>query len=268
VSSYVDDGTIAVAGSTQKIAMDLIMKLFEDCNRIAKLRNMSFALKKTEWMGMGKKRWNRLATEEGLIEPVDEIRILGYRLDMDGRMNVHTEYWLERGVGMRRRIASIGRRYGSKGGIGAWEYNRLIKSVYLPTVWYGQEFVAGDEKMLKKIQININDTIRSGLRTPIKTANNILLAEAGIVPTHIQGRYLRRRCRQRDINNGYGKEYPWYGCLSAGWDDETVIPTRNASEHEMTTRPVTRIAKDKVAAVNEYTEIMEILTTTEGTSWV
>jgi len=108
---------------------------------------------------MGKKRWNGLATGEGLIIPVDVIRILGYLLDMDGEVNGHTEYWLERGVGVRRRIASIGRRYGSKGGIGAWEYNRLIKSVYLPTVWYGLEFVAGDEKMLKKIQIHINDTI-------------------------------------------------------------------------------------------------------------
>jgi len=48
VSSYVDDGTIVVAGSTQKIVTDLIVELFEDCNRIAKLRNMSFALKKTE----------------------------------------------------------------------------------------------------------------------------------------------------------------------------------------------------------------------------
>ena len=268
VSSYVDDGTIAIAGSTQKIAKDLMVEIFEDCNRIAKQRNMSFALKKTEWMGMGKKRWDELATVDGLVKPVEEIRILGYRLDMDGGMKGHTEYWLERGVGIRRTIASIGRRYGSKGGIGAWEYNRLIKSVYLPTVWYGLEFVADDDKMLKKIQININDTIRSGLRTPIKTANNILLAEAGIVPTHIQARYLRKRCRQRDINKGYGIDYPWYGCMSAGWDDDIVIPARETSEHEMTTRPVTRIAKDKTAAVNEYTELMEILTVTEGASWV
>ena len=268
VSSYVDDGMIAVAGESQKIAMDLMVDIFEDCNRIAKQPNMSFALKKTEWMGMGKKRWNGLATGEGMIEPVDEIRILGYRMEMNGGWRGHTEYWLERGVDVRRRIAGIGRRYGSSGGIGAWEYNHLIKSVYLPTVWYGLEFVADDEKMLKKIQININDIIRSGLRTPIKTANNILLAEAGIVPTHIQAKYLRRRCRQRDINNGYGKDYPWYRCVSAGWDEQAVIPFRNTSEHEMTTRPVTNIAKDKSAAVKGHTEMMEILTTTEGASWV
>jgi len=48
VSSYMDDRTIVVAGKTQKIVMDLIVELFEDCNPIAKLRNMSFALKKTE----------------------------------------------------------------------------------------------------------------------------------------------------------------------------------------------------------------------------
>ena len=268
MSSYLDDGTIAVARRTQKMAKDLMVEIFEDCNQIAKQRNMSFALKKREWMGLGKKRWDGKATEVGLIKPVEEIRILGYRLNMDGGMNGHTEYWLERGVGVRRKIARIGRRYGSKGGIGAWEYNRLIKSVYLPTVWYGLEFVAGNEKMLKKIQININDTIRSGLRTPIKTANNILLAEAGIVPTHIQGRYLRRRCQQRDINKGYGTEYPGYGCLSMGWDDKMVIPIRYTSEQVMTTRPVTRIAKDKTPAVSEYTELMEILTTTEGASWV
>jgi len=140
------------------------------------------------------------------MKPVQEIRLLGYRFDMDGGMKGHTEYWLERGVGVRRRIAGIGRRYGSRGGIGAWEYNPLIKLVYLPTVWYGIEFLASDEMMLKKIQIHINDYIRSGLRTPIKTANNILLVEAGIVPTHIQARYIRRICRQQDVNNGYGND--------------------------------------------------------------
>jgi len=140
-----------------------MMEEFEDCNRIAKMRNMSFALKKTEWMGMDKGRWKGLVMEDGTLKLVDEIRLLGYRLDKSGGMKGHTEYWLERGVGVRRRIASIGRRYRSRGGIGAWEYNRQIKSVYLPTVWYGVEFVDDDEKMLKKIEIKINDTIRSGL---------------------------------------------------------------------------------------------------------
>ena len=36
VSSYVDDGTIAVAGATQRIATDLIGEVFEDFNPIVK----------------------------------------------------------------------------------------------------------------------------------------------------------------------------------------------------------------------------------------
>jgi len=75
-------------------------------------------------------------------------------------MRGHMEDWLDRGVEVGRRIAGIGVRYRSRGGIGAWEYNSLIKSVYLPTVSYGLEFVVNNQEMLKKILININDMIR------------------------------------------------------------------------------------------------------------
>jgi len=36
----------------------------------------------------------------------------------------------------------------------------------------------------------------------------------------------------------------------------------------MTTKPITRIAKDKTTAVTEYDRLLEILTTTEGATWV
>ena len=61
-----------------------------------------------------------------MTREVKEIRIVGYRLRKDRGMKGHIEYWLERGIGVRRRIGALSRRYGSKGGLGAWECIRLI----------------------------------------------------------------------------------------------------------------------------------------------
>jgi len=66
---------------------------------------------------------------------------------------------------------------------------------------------------MKEIQHPINDTIRSLFRTPIMLANNIMLAEAGTVPVHIQGQYLRERCYARFINYGSCSTFPLHGCI-------------------------------------------------------
>jgi len=49
----------------------------------------------------------------------------------------------------------------SEGGLGAWEYIRLIQSVYFPTVYYGLEFVSRFSKLVQQVQIEVNDTLRS-----------------------------------------------------------------------------------------------------------
>ena len=102
-------------------------------------------------------------------------------------------------MGIRRNISGVGRRYGNKGGIGAWECMRLIQSVYLPTVCYGMEFVTGETKLLKELQIAINDTIRSILRTPQQYANKILYAETGIEPLEIRCRAEERKGYARHL---------------------------------------------------------------------
>ena len=53
VSSYVDDGGVMVCGETRQIVVSKMKELYEDCHRIARLRNMRFAARKMEWMGMG-----------------------------------------------------------------------------------------------------------------------------------------------------------------------------------------------------------------------
>lgn len=47
-----------------------------------------------------------------------EIRILGYRLDTKRKWKRHVEYWSERGLGIRRNVSNVSRRFGNKGGIG------------------------------------------------------------------------------------------------------------------------------------------------------
>ena len=117
---------------------------------------------------------------------MDEIRILGYRIDKRREMKVHMEYWLDRGIGVKRRIAGLGRRYRSHGGLGAWECLRVIQGVYVPAVYFWLEFVTRNKGWVKEIQTNLNDTIRSTFRSPLKYANNILMAETETVPTAIK----------------------------------------------------------------------------------
>ena len=119
-----------------------------------------------------------------------EIRILRYRLDRNWRMGEHREYWLGRGIGVRRRIGVLGRRYGSRGGLGASECMRLIQSVYIPTVYYGLEFQIWEKGGMKNIQTHINDTLRLTFRMPIKYATNILLVEMGIVSIEVEERFI------------------------------------------------------------------------------
>jgi len=51
-----------------------------------------------------------LDIEGVLTREVKEIRILGYRLRKNRGMKGHIEYWLERGIGVRRRIRALSRR--------------------------------------------------------------------------------------------------------------------------------------------------------------
>jgi len=122
---------------------------------------MSFSPKKIEWIGFGEEDWGSLEIEGVSTQGVKEIRILGYRLGKNRGMKGHIEYWLEKGVGVRRRIKALSRRYESKGGLGAWEYMRLIQWVYFPMVYYGLEFVSRFSKLVQQVQVEVNDTLRS-----------------------------------------------------------------------------------------------------------
>lgn len=132
------------------------------------------------------------------MKMVKEIRLLGYRIDTKRSWKGHGEYWTVRGNGIRRNISGVGRRFRSEGGIGKWEYVRLIQSVYLLTVCYGLEFVTSEPKLVKKLQISINNTIRSIFRAPIKYANKILYAEMGIEPIENRSRAEQRKGYARD----------------------------------------------------------------------
>ena len=167
VSSYVDDGVILVSTENKEKTKQQLTECFEDCKRVAMERGMDFSIKRLDWMGVGKGDWRTLGIGGNNLKMVKEIRILGYGLDTKRKWKGHVEYWTERGMGIRRNISGVGRRYGSEEGIGAWECIRLIQSVYLPTVCYGLEFITGETSLIKRLQITINDTIRSILRTPL-----------------------------------------------------------------------------------------------------
>ena len=143
-----------------------------------------------------------------LLTPVEDLRVLGYRFNVFLNMSSHVSYWLERGLGVRRRISALGRRFGSDGGLDARCTYRLFQAAYLPTVYYGLEFVTDYMPYVKRIQVHVNDCLQSLFRCPMKLANNIMLAEFGTPPVHIQGRYLQRRCYSRMINYRYCDGHP------------------------------------------------------------
>ena len=126
VVSYVDDGVILVSTGNKKKTKQELMNCFGECKEVAKERGMDFRLKKLDWMGIGEGEWSDLVIEEECLKMVKEMRILGYRIDNKRKWKGHVEYWTERGLGVRRNISGVGRRYGSKGGVGAWECIRMI----------------------------------------------------------------------------------------------------------------------------------------------
>jgi len=56
---------------------------------------------------------------------------------------------------------------------------RLIQSVYFPMVYYRLEFVSRFSKLVKQIQIEVNNTLQSVFRAPRRYANKILWAKTG-----------------------------------------------------------------------------------------
>src|SRR5437588_344292 len=126
IVSYVDDGVIMVAARSCEAAQYHAGELFADCDRIARARGMGFSALKTQWIGFGDKAWDGMDLMGECILPSEDLRVLGYWFNVFLNFSAHVRYWLDRGLGVRKRIAALGRRYGSVGGLGAWETYRLV----------------------------------------------------------------------------------------------------------------------------------------------
>lgn len=92
VSSYVDDGAILVATDSIEKTMATMEEYYNDCSKVAKGRGMAFSWSKSDWIGLGSsKKWGKLKLGKGGEEKdmVEEMRILGYRLDRKMTMREH-----------------------------------------------------------------------------------------------------------------------------------------------------------------------------------
>ena len=119
--SYVDDRMVLATTNSVMSSKEEpeLRRGYNECSKVAKKRGGGFSSSKVNWMGIGKEDWGNLVMDRQVKRMVREIRILGYKLDCDGKMGKHMEYWVERGVDVGRRIAAIGRRYRSQRGIGS-----------------------------------------------------------------------------------------------------------------------------------------------------
>lgn len=216
VVSYVDGAAIMVAADSMQGAVNGMIEVFEDCHRIASGRGMGFSAIKTKWIGFGDKKWDGIEVRGHVLEPVDSFRVLGFFFNIYNNFSAHVEYWLRRGIEVRQRIAGMGRQFGERA-LGAYGTYRLFQVTYLPTVYYGLEFLAGHRPYVKEIERHVNDCLRSLFGCSFMMANNIVLAEYGTVPVAIQGRYLQRKSVSRMVNYRYCDTLPWFGDIRSDW---------------------------------------------------
>ena len=252
--SYVDDGMVVVAGASKEVCAMTLSETFDDMDRVARGRGMGFSVIKTDWLGFGR-GWDGIDFGNVRKEPVGVLRCLGFFFNVGNDFSSHIEYWTKRALGMRGRIAAVGRRFGSIRGVGAWELWRLISAVFVPTIGYGMEWIGDDQKVINTIHVHTNDCIRSGFHTPLRTANNILLGETGIPPWHVRLRYFRRRSYLRMISYRYGEGLPWFGSVRNSWGEMNVVPVRTRSEQVLLHgAPLCDIGRDKFTAIEIHNE--------------
>ena len=70
-------------------------------------------------IGFGGTTWEDLDIDGELLTPVGDLTVLGYRFNVFLNMSSDVSYWLERGLGVKRRISALGRRFRSDGGLDA-----------------------------------------------------------------------------------------------------------------------------------------------------
>jgi len=136
---------------------------------------------------------------------------------------------------------------------------RLIRGAYLATVYYGLEFVTDYMPYIRRIQTHVNSCIRALFRVPNTVATKIILAELGIAPMHIQGRYIQRQCYARAITNRYNEDLPWFLDIRKEWADPNIQPERLTSERTLDCRPLVEIAADKGDAIDIHDIVFGIV---------
>lgn len=103
-----------------------------------------------------------------------------------------------------------------------------------------------------KLQITINDTIRSILRAPTHYANKILYAETGFELMEIRCRAAERKGYARHIKYEYGKVCPWFGCIADKWTDDHIQKHKTVSNKVRKKKPVFDIERDKTKAIKNH----------------
>ena len=107
------------------------------------------------------------------------------------------------------------------------------------------------------IQVHVNDTLQHLFRLPIKLANNILLAEFGTVPVHLQASYLQCRCYARMISYRFCDDYPWFGSIRNNWAVEGMEPDVVDSDMTVERVPEVVVIRDKDRAIAHHDSLWE-----------
>ncbi|RPA98027.1 hypothetical protein L873DRAFT_1915427 [Choiromyces venosus 120613-1] len=172
--------------------------------------------------------------------------------------SAHINYWLAQGVGVRNRISAISRRFGSFGGSGVWEMFRLFQGAYLPTVYYGLEWLTNYKDYVARIQVHVNNTLRHLFRMPIKLANNILLAKMGTPPVCLQGHYLQRCCFVQMMVYRFCDDFPWFGDIRNDWEFDNYEVSLLSTDRSTDNIPDIMIHDDKATSSIRHSTAIDL----------
>jgi len=121
VSSYVDCTTITIAADSRAMASAAAIELFEECSAVAAAQGLNLSALHRQWNGLGVLAWEPVVIGGVRLAPVENITILGYRVNRYLNWSDYVRYWLKRGLVVRNRISAVTRRFGDSARAGAWE---------------------------------------------------------------------------------------------------------------------------------------------------
>ena len=120
-----DAAVIAMTSDSRSPPCSAMKDMFLDCDIIAQGQGIGFSVLKTNWIRFGENAWDGVEIMGNMLEPVADLRVLGFHFNIFNNFSAHVFYWLNCRLQVQVRISALGRLFG-EGVLGAWKTYHLI----------------------------------------------------------------------------------------------------------------------------------------------